>query len=64
MTFSDGAGDRTIAGVATSIAASAGHAKRGPVNEPIRVQGFIEFERGFGGLWSDSTLGYAVANFF
>jgi hypothetical protein len=68
MTFSDGSGDRTIAGtsagVATSITAFAGQAKRGPVNEPIRVQSFIEFECSFGGLWSDSTLGYAVAHFF
>jgi len=64
MTFSGGTGDRTIAAVATSIMAFAGQAKRGPVNEPIRVQNFIEFERSFGGLWSDSTLGYAVAHFF
>jgi hypothetical protein len=64
MTFSGGTRDRTIAAVATSITAFAGQAKRGPVNEPIRVQNFIEFERSFGGLWSDSTLGYAVAHFF
>ncbi len=54
----------TIESVATSTTAFVGQAKRGPVNEPTRVQNFIEFERNFGGLWSDSSLSYAVAQFF
>src|SRR4029077_20743684 len=57
-------GVRTITGVATSITAFIGRAHRGPVNEPVRVQSFAEFERAFGGLWVDSTLGYAVSHFF
>jgi phage tail sheath protein FI len=57
-------GVRTITGVATSITAFIGRALRGPVNEPVRVQSYAEFERVFGGLWVDSTLGYAVAQFF
>ena len=57
-------GVRTITGVATSITAFIGRALRGPVNEPIRVQSFGEFERIFGGLWAESTLGYAVMQFF
>ncbi len=57
-------GVRTIAGVPTSITAFVGRALRGPVNEPVRVQSFAEFDRAFGGLWVDSTLGYAVAQFF
>src|SRR3982750_3203162 len=52
-------GVRTVAGVATSIAAFIGRAGRGPANEPVRVQSFAEFERAFGGLWAASTLGYA-----
>ena len=36
-------GVRTITGVATSITAFVGYAKRGPVNNPTMVQGFAEF---------------------
>lgn len=57
-------GVRTIVGVATSITAFVGRALRGPVNEPIRIQSFADFERGFGGLWLDSTLSYAVQHYF
>src|ERR1051326_3760136 len=57
-------GVRTITGVATSITAFIGRALRGPVSEPVRVQSFAESDRTFGGLWSESTLGYAVAQFF
>lgn len=57
-------GVRTITGVATSISAFIGRALRGPINEPTRVQSFAEFERRFGGLWRDSTLSYAVQQFF
>jgi phage tail sheath protein FI len=57
-------GVRTITGVATSITAFVGRTRRGPADEPIRVQSFGEFERAFGGLWSESTLSYAVVQFF
>jgi phage tail sheath protein FI len=57
-------GVRTITGVATSITAFVGRALRGPENDPVRVQSFAEFERQFGGLWRDSTLSYAVQQFF
>ena len=57
-------GVRTVTGVATSITAFVGRALRGPVNDPVRVQSFGEFERRFGGLWRDSTLSYAVQQFF
>ena len=43
-------GVRTITGVATSITAFIGRAPRGPVNRPVRVQGFAEYTRIFGGL--------------
>jgi phage tail sheath protein FI len=64
MTFSERTGVRIITGVATSITAFIGRAKHGPVNEPIRVRSFTEFVRTFGGLWIDSSLGYAVLQFF
>jgi hypothetical protein len=57
-------GVRTIVGVATSITAFVGRALRGPVNQPVRVQSFAEFERIFGGLWTSSGLSYAVQHFF
>src|SRR5215212_321300 len=57
-------GVRTITGVATSITAFVGRAKRGPVNEPVTVNSFGEFERVFGGLWRDSPLSYAVRDFY
>jgi len=55
---------RTISGSSTSITAFIGRAKRGPVNEPVRVQTFGEYERVFGGLWSESTMSYAVRHYF
>lgn len=57
-------GVRTITGVATSIAAFVGRARRGPVNEAVTINGFADFERLYGGLWAESTLGFAVRDFF
>lgn len=57
-------GVRTITGVATSITAFIGRARRGPVNEAVTINSFGDFERIFGGLWVDSTLGYAVRDFY
>jgi phage tail sheath protein FI len=53
-----------IAAVATSITAFIGRAQRGPCNRPTRVQNFLEFERTFGSLWVDSTMSYAVRQYF
>lgn len=57
-------GVRTITGVATSITAFIGRAKRGPVDEPTTINGLADFERIFGGLWQESRLGFAVRDFF
>jgi len=57
-------GVRTITGVATSITAFIGRARRGPVNEPTRVQNMGEFSRMFGGLWQESPMSHAVSQFF
>ena len=57
-------GVRTITGVATSITAFIGRAKRGLVNEPVRIQSFSDFDRQFGGLWTKSTMSYAVQQYF
>jgi phage tail sheath protein FI len=53
-----------INGVATSIAAFIGSALRGPTELPGSVNSFADFERLYGGLWAQSTLGYAVQQFF
>jgi len=50
-------GVRTITGVATSITAFIGRALRGPVNEAVVINSYGDFERIFGGLWLESTLG-------
>lgn len=55
---------RTIRGVPTSITAFVGRARRGLVDQPVRVQGFAEFSRLFGGLWDESAMSYAVSHFF
>ncbi len=57
-------GVRTITGVATSIAAFIGRALRGPVNLPVILNSYGDFERQFGGLWAEATLGYAVRDFY
>ncbi len=57
-------GVRTITGVATSITAFVGRALRGPVDTPVVINSNGDFQRLFGGLWLDSTLGYAVSDFF
>lgn len=57
-------GVRTIVGVSTSVTAFVGRAPRGPVDRPIVVTGFGEFERTFGGLWKLSRLGFSVRDFF
>lgn len=56
-------GVRTIANVATSITAFVGKAVRG-ATEPTTITSFADFERTFGGLHRDFTLGYAVRDFF
>ena len=57
-------GVRTITGVATSVTAFLGKALRGPVNRAVTLTSFGDFERVFGGLSRDFTLGYAVRDFF
>ena len=57
-------GVRTITGVATSIAAFVGRAVRGPVNEPVTVYSYADYERNFGGISDSCTMSYAVRDFF
>ena len=57
-------GVRTITGVATSITAFVGRALQGPLNEPFTITSFSDYERSFGGLSIDSTMSYAVKDFY
>ena len=57
-------GIRPITGVATSITAFLGRALKGPVNQPVTVNGFADYQRIFGGLWMYSTVSFAVSDFF
>ena len=57
-------GVRTIAGVSTSITAFIGRSKKGQPNMPLLITSFSDYERMFGELWYESTMGYAVRDFF
>ena len=57
-------GVHTITGVATSITAFIGRASRGPVNRAVTINSLGDFEKGFGGLSTKSSLGFAVRDFF
>ncbi len=57
-------GVRTIVGVSTSTTAFIGRAKKGPVNKPVVIHNFGDFERLFGGLWELSTMSFPVQQYF
>jgi hypothetical protein len=57
-------GVRTITGVSTSVTAFVGSARRGPINEAVRLLSYSDFERKFGGLSADAEMSYAVRQFF
>jgi phage tail sheath protein FI len=57
-------GFRAISGVATSIAAFVGMAKRGPLNLPTRVLGLKDYERIFSADTSQGEMTEQVRQFF
>src|SRR5215831_3677172 len=57
-------GVRTITGVATSIAAFAGWAPKGPTDRAALMLSWADFVRAYGGLDNRSLLGYSVNHFF
>ena len=54
----------TIRGAATSITAFVGRTVRGPLDQPMTIFGYDDFERIFGGRRRDLPVPYAVADFF
>ncbi|MCM8532237.1 MAG: hypothetical protein NE330_13835 [Lentisphaeraceae bacterium] len=57
-------GSHTIAGVPTATTAFIGRAPKGPVDVPMTVTSFGNFEQFFGELDHDYPLSYAVRDFF
>ncbi len=55
---------QSIARLATARTAFVGRTLRGPVNRPVAIKSFAEFQQVFGGLWQPAPLGYAVEQFF
>jgi Bacteriophage tail sheath protein len=55
---------RPIIGVSTSITAFVGRAWKGPVNEPVMIHSFADYDRIFGGLWDESRMSFAVRQYF
>ena len=55
---------RTIGAVTTSVTAFVGHTRRGPVNSPVTITSYADFERRFGGLDPSSAVSYSVQQFF
>ena len=57
-------GVRTITGVSTATTAFVGRALKGPVDEPVVIHSFTDFDRIFGGLWVNSSMSFAVNHYF
>jgi phage tail sheath protein FI len=53
-----------VARAPSAVTAFVGRALKGPVNEPVAIGSFGEFQQIFGGLWQPSTLSYAVDQYF
>jgi uncharacterized protein len=56
--------DQSISRLSTARTAFVGRTLRGPVNRPVFLRSFAEFQHVFGGLWQPSLLGYAIEQFF
>ncbi len=56
--------DQSILRQPAARAAFVGRTLRGPVDRPILIKSFADFQHTFGGLWQPSMLGYAVEQFF
>jgi uncharacterized protein len=56
--------DQPIVRVPSATTGFVGRTLRGPVQQPVRIRSFAEFQQVFGGLWQPSMLTYAVEQFF
>jgi hypothetical protein len=53
-----------IARLPSAVTAFVGRTLKGPVQRPVTVASFAEFQQVFGGLWQPAPLSYAVEQFF
>ena len=60
----DSTSERAIARSSTGITAFIGRTLKGPLDRPVRIASFAEFQQVFGGLWQPSTLSYAIEQYF
>ena len=56
--------DQSIAVSGETTAAFVGRALRGPPNTPVLLNSFADYRRSFGDVWSRSSLGPSVQQFF
>lgn len=56
--------EQPIARASAQLTAFVGRTLRGPLNQPLIVRSFADFQQHFGGLWQPSPLAYAVEHFF
>ena len=54
----------SIKRAATAVTAFVGRTLKGPVNQPIAIGSFDDYQRVFGGLWQPSMLSYALEQYF
>ena len=58
------AGEGSIAAIRTDVPGFVGIAERGPVDTPVPVQSWRQFQAQFGGFTANGFLAYAVRGFF
>ena len=56
--------EQAIARAPTAVTAFVGRTLRGPINRPVAISSFNDYQAIFGGLWQPSTLSYAVEQYF
>lgn len=54
----------SIKRAATAVTAFIGRALKGPVNQPVAIGSFNDYQRVFGGLWQPAPLSYAAEHYF
>jgi phage tail sheath protein FI len=59
-----GGTEHAIARAPTGVTAFVGRTLKGPVNLPVAIASFADFQQIFGGLWQPSTVSYALEQFF
>ena len=56
--------EQPIARASAHLTAFVGRTLRGPIDRPVQIHSFADFQQEFGGLWQPSPLSYAVEHFF